>query len=190
MTITIIRQLYGIYQTPKHVQAHMKQVANVAVFIAKKIKKNGHKVDINFVRHLALVHDLMKAITFDASLRKKYPAKHDVIITSQILEKYHEKRLAAAVISQQFDAITSSSHPLNSLEEMIVYYADKRVAHTDVVSLNYRFEEGSRRYYLGKKHPKTSKKILTIQKKIFKLEKELSSVARDDISKIVPSDIT
>lgn len=181
MTIALIRQLYRIYKTPPHVQAHMKQVANVAVYIAKKIKKNEYKVDINFVRHLALVHDLMKAVTFDISLQKKYPNVHDVIITSRILKKYKERRLATAVLSQQFDAITSSLHPLNSLEEKIVYYADKRVAHTEIVSLKYRFEEGSTRY---------GKRNRTIEKKIGILEKKLSSIAQDDFSKIEQSDIT
>lgn len=199
MTITKIRQLYRMYKTPLHVQAHMKQVANVAVYIAKKIKKNGHKVDINFVRHLALVHDLMKVISFRRfdetsftekptktemtyykKLQKKYPDVHDVIITSQILKKYNEKRLAAAVLSQQFDAIISKSHPLRSLEEKIVYYADKRVAHTNIVSLKYRFKEGSMRY---------GKHNRNIEKKICILEKDLSMVAEENISNIKESDI-
>ncbi len=173
MNIALIQKLYQTYQTPPHVQAHMRQVAKVAVHVAQKIKRNGHKVDIEFVKHLALVHDLMKAIMFDPILQKKYPDTHDVIVTSKILQKSNEKKLAQAVLSQQYDATISTSHPLTTLEEIIVHYADKRVAHTEIVPLEYRFKEGSKRY--GKRNK-------TIEKKIFELEKDLSCMAGEDLS--------
>lgn len=156
----------------------MQQVAKVATIIAKKIKRNGHNVDTKFTEQLALVHDLMKAISFkevdQKSLPKKYQNIHDVMATSRILKKQDEKNLARAVLSQQFDAVISPDHPIKSIEETIVYYADKRVAHTKIVSLEERFEEGSRRY--GKRNKK-------IEKEIFELERELSCMTGEDLSR-------
>lgn len=174
MTTSQVKQLYRKCETPLHVQAHMRQVAKVAEMIAKKIKRNGHIVDVTFVKYLALIHDLMKAVSYNPVLQKKYKGIHDVIVTSKMLQKQKEKDLSRAVLSQQFDAIISSLHPLKSIEEAIVYYADKRVAHTKVVSLTERFEEGSKRY--GKRNK-------TIEKKIFALEKDLSCMAGEDISR-------
>lgn len=165
-------------ETPLHVQEHMRQVAKVATIIAKKIKRNGHDVNIKFTEQLALVHDLMKAISFKEtnkkSLPKKYQNIHDVVATATILKKQHEENLARAVLSQQFDAVISLAHPIKSIEEMIVYYADKRVAHTKIVSLAERFEEGSKRY--GKRNKK-------IEKEILELEQELSCMAGEDLSR-------
>jgi len=156
----------------------MKQVAKVAIAIAKKMKRNGHSVDGKFTEQLALVHDLMKAISFKErdkkSLPKKFQNIHDVVATSIILKKQNEKNLSRAVLSQQFDAVISTTHPIKSMEEMIVYYADKRVAHTKIVSLEERFEEGSKRY--GKRNRK-------IERAIFELEQELSCMVGEDLSR-------
>ena len=148
----------------------MRQLANVAESMAKKIKRNGHDVDVAFTKNLALIHDLMKALSFKENKKINI---NDVVITSEILAEHKEKDLSRAVLSQQFDAAISTTHPLRSIEEMIVYYADKRVAHTDIVSLEERFEEGSKRY--GKRNK-------NIEKEIRALEEELSCMAGENIA--------
>lgn len=172
MTTNALRKLYTVCKTPLHVQKHMRQVANVAESMAKKIKRNGHDVDVAFTKNLALIHDLMKALSFKENKKINI---HDVVITSEILAEHKEKDLARAVLSQQFDAVISTIHPLKSIEEMIVYYADKRVAHTDIVSLDERFEEGSRRY--GKRNKR-------IEKEIRALETELSCMAGENLAAV------
>ena len=175
MNITQIKKLYAKYQTPKHVQKHMKVVAEIAVSYAKKIKKNGRKVDINLLRHAALLHDFLKMLVFKdihkndpkiwKTLRKKYPNTHDVEVAAIILRELGENELAEIVRKQQFNAVISKDHPLETLEEKIVYYADKRVAHDQIVTLKKRLSEGEKRY--GTKTPKN------IEKKLFQLEKEI-----------------
>lgn len=196
MTISEIQKLYKICHTPLHVQQHMKCVAEVAVLIAQKIKKQGHRIHVSQVRQLALVHDLMKAIAFKnmkstsfikpptkadlmfwEKMRKKHNG-HDVEATSRILKTHKEIWLAHAVRSQQFDAITSKKYPLTTLEEKVVYYADKRVAHSAIVSLKERLQEGYRRYN-GKK-PK-SQKVKSIELAIHMLEEEIFSMTGEKI---------
>lgn len=185
MTINKIKTLYKKYQTPPHVRAHMAVVAKVAVFLAKKmktkkIKKEGVAIDIEFVKNLALLHDFLKMLVFKEKksndpqiwkmLRKKYPNMHDTEAAAKILEKMKEKLLAKSIKTQQFDAIISRKHPLETNEEKVVYYADKRVAHAKVVSLDERFSEGEKRY--GKKVP------TRIRQKILELEKTICAQAR------------
>ncbi len=196
MTLAEIRKLYRKCHTPAHVQLHMEAVSTVAVFIAKKIRENGHHIDVTFVRDLALLHDLMKAIAFKnydpvsflraptaddlrywKAMKKRYRG-HDVEATSRTLQALKERKLSAAVLSQQFDAITSKKYPLRSLEEKIVYYADKRVAHTEVTSLRARLEEGYKRY--NGKRPK-SKKIQSVELAIHMLEEEIFSLTGERI---------
>ena len=103
---------------------------------------------------------------------------HDVEATSSILKTQKQSWLSHAVLSQQFDAITSKKHPLTSLEERVVYYADKRVAHENIVSLKERLEEGYRRYS-GKK-PK-SQSLKNIELAIHMLEEEIFSMTGEKI---------
>ena len=185
MTKAEIQKLYGKYKTPEHVQQHMRIVAEVAVFLAGHLQKNNIKININFTKNLALLHDFLKMLVFTEknkkdpaiwkTLRKKYPDTHDTEVASLILQQIKESKLAKGVRTQQFDAIISKNHPLSTIEEKIVYYADKRVAHTKIVTLKERFEEGNKRY------PPTRKEmpvIRLIQKKIYALEKQLCTQAQ------------
>lgn len=198
MKVRNIRKLYTTYHTPHHVQLHMKEVAKLAVTIGKKIHEKKNDLDLVLIRDLALIHDLMKVISFRnlsnfpkepthedmkwyKSSRKKYAGKHDVEVTASIMKKCGEDKLARAVLSQQFDAIISERHPLKTLEEKIVYYADKRIAHTKKVSLRKRLDEGHTRYFPNKKPTKSAIKI---EEKIFELEIELSKLAATDVRKL------
>lgn len=196
MTIRQIYQLYKKYHTPLHVQKHMESVEKIAVAIAQKIKKNGYKVNVAHVRQIALLHDLMKVIVFknfnadsfmtsptkaDLACWKKLQQKystHDAEATASILQDLQESRLAEAVVSQQFDAVTSKTHPLKTLEEKIVYYADKRVAHTTLVPLHERLREGYRRYSRNKKK---TKRVEQIELAIHMLEEEILSMVGEKL---------
>ncbi len=188
MLISDIKKFYAQVKTPEHIQKHMEQVAKVAVMLAKNIKRNaapGTKealLNVDFIKKVALLHDVLKPLSFKEKsyddptiwkkLRKKYPSKHDTEVAALMLQKMNEEKLAASVRTQQFDAVISKDHPLATLEEKIVYYADKRVAHTQIVSLEKRLEEGEKRY--GEKTP------TLIRQKIFELEHALCSLAHTE----------
>lgn len=179
MTEQIIQNLYRKYKTPPHVQYHMKLVSEVAVFIGKKIKRKNKKINIRFICHLALLHDFLKMLVFKEQkkeypkiwqkLRKKFPNFHDTEVAAIFLKKIKEEKLARAIRTQQFDAPISKTHPLRTDEEKIVYYADKLVAHTNIVSLAQRLKEGEKRY--GLRTPRI------LRQKIFQLQKEICTKA-------------
>lgn len=212
ITLVDIQNLYEKYHTPIHVQRHMKYVARLAVKIAKAIKKysenkktlnekavvksKGISIDVTFIKNLALLHDLLKPLMFKSyegmsksdqlaweKIRKKYPKGTDTDVASRILKKMGYTELARAIRSQVFEAPVSRARPLLSLAEKIVYYADKRIAHTKKVSLRERLDEGYRRY-MGAVQMKKSSRILAIERKIFALEKELSRLAGNDVSNL------
>lgn len=179
MTSQKIQNLYKKYQTPLHVQHHMKLVAEVAIFLGKKYHSHKNKIDISFIQNLALLHDFLKMLVFKEQkksdpkiwpkiwkdLRKKYPNMHDTEVAAVILQKMNEQKLAKSIRTQQFDALISKDHPLETDEEKIVYYADKLVAHTKVVTLKKRLKEGEKRYGLKTPHG--------LREKIFLLQKEI-----------------
>ncbi|KKQ70909.1 MAG: ATP/GTP hydrolase [Candidatus Peregrinibacteria bacterium GW2011_GWA2_38_36] len=191
-----ILDLYKKYFTPAHVIKHMRTVADFAVKMGEKYIKKGIYVDLKKVEEIALLHDLLKPISFFnwnnsqfgqkmapsknaiklwTRLRKKYGYGNDVQATVDVLKNFDRRNsnmasLANSVLTQQFDAIISQKYPLKTLEETFVYYADKRVKHTKVVSLKERFEDGRKRYFQNKKIPKYTS---IIERKIYKMEKSL-----------------
>lgn len=185
MNLQKIKSLYKKYKTPRHVQQHMKVVAKIAIRIGRKLQKRGITVDLEFVHHLALLHDFLKMLVFKERkrndpqiwkmLRKKYPRLHDTEVAAIILKKIKEDRLADSIRTQQFDAIIATSHSLKTWEEKIVYFADKRVAHEKIVTLQERLQEGKKRYSVK---PIERKKITRIRRKMYELQKTLCTAAR------------
>lgn len=187
--------IYGLYKkyfTPAHVIKHMEKVAEFAGKIASKFIQKGIFVDLKHIEELALLHDLLKPISFRdwdknqfgqkmriapkalklwTSLRKKYGTGNDVKAVSKILKSLGKPDLAKSILTQQFDAVISKKHLLKTLEEKIVYYADKRVKHSKIVSLKERLIDGRKRYFPSGKIPKSTYRI---EKKIYELEKELA----------------
>ena len=163
-----IYELYKKYYTPAHVIKHMEVVAELAEKIALKLIESGKKINLRRVRELALLHDLLKHKSFN---NKKI---NDVELTSAALKSIGETSLAKSILTQQFDAIISKKIALAALEEKIVYYADKRVKHTKITSLEERLRDGRVRYHPTGKIPKIVPKI---ERKIFALEKFITNLA-------------
>lgn len=172
--ITIIEQtntawiykLYKKYHTPAHVIKHMEVVADLAQQLALNLIKKGKKIDLRRVAEISLLHDLLKHKSF------KNKKINDVKLTSVALKLLGRKDLVKSVLTQQFEAIINPRIAPKTLEEKIVYYADKRVKHSEIVPLRERFRDGRIRYWQNKPAPLIVSKI---EKKIFALEKELMS---------------
>lgn len=192
MTTKTVIQLYKKYHVPKHVQLHMAKVAEISMKLAEKLEKNGVKVNKKQVKFGALFHDFFKVVSFrifDVStwgyrvktrdieywtrLRNDHPIDSDTDMTADLLEKLDEPELAELVKKQYFSIILPKNG-LTTLEEKIVYYADKRVMHTKSVTLTQRFLDGQKRYKEKQKNLTTTREA---EKKIRLLEKELCHLA-------------
>ncbi len=166
--------LLNKFHVPSNIMEHSLLVNKVAMKIAKDLAK---KIDVNIklVDRASLLHDLFKYIEFNADeldvfcrkIKEKYKGmSHEEAAYRFFLYDYPE--LAKVILNHGYKSIDK----LNSIEEKIVYYADKRVMHNKIVSLTERLAEGHRRHAQKTKsfdYDSTKK----IDSKIFALEKEL-----------------
>lgn len=190
MNKKIVEKLYKEYQTPAHVIDHCKKVEFVAKEIAEQYLKKGVNLDYESLYYACLLHDVLRIIDFNPGngylkmqkkLKAKYPNMNHSQAAYQLLSEMGEYKIANIIKKHAFDGIIMDENQPFILEEKIMTYADKRVLHDDIVSLQERFEDGKKRYNPENKNPKRQNKIY---KMYFHLEKELF----DDIA-INPEDI-
>ncbi|MBI5388944.1 HD domain-containing protein [Candidatus Woesearchaeota archaeon] len=155
--------LLATYKVPGHVIRHSEAVCRVAVFLAKRLKDKGMALDVQLVERAALLHDLLKTIDFqdfNASFGDK-PSSQEIAFWQELKVKYkgmkHETaaylllkerypQIAHVILTHRYSAILTEDERPKTWEEKLVYYADKRVKHDTIVSLQERFEDGRKRY--------------------------------------------
>ena len=153
------------YNVPANIRKHTEQVTKVAVFIARHLNEKGIRVNTELVERAALLHDLLKPIEFedftDFSFGVKFTIKeieffsrlqdrfngmrHEAAAYELFKDKYPE--MALAIKKHGYREILEPGLQPFSWEEKILTYADKRVAHENIVTLKERFEEGHKRYF-------------------------------------------
>lgn len=160
---TKIEELINKYKVPQHILKHINAVTYVADSVANSLVKRWILVDKNLVHTWARLHDLLRYIDFKWWLkREKIPYKysdedfdfwtkvakdfkwmHHAISAWDILENMWYKEIWNVIKAHKSRQIFEW---LNTIEEKIVYYADKRVLHDKQVSLNERLADAKVRY--------------------------------------------
>ncbi|MDB4303466.1 HD domain-containing protein [Desulfosarcina sp.] len=185
------------FRVPANIVNHSIQVNRLAVFIANKLNEKGEKVNIDLVDKASILHDMLKIVEIYNPLSIfKPPGKEDIMVISkedrirwaELKEKYgsmkHEEA-AYTVLNENFPelALVIRKHgyqlpkgdlTLNTWEEKLIFYSDKRVMHSDIVSLKERLKDGHLRYaeknkLIGVDQEKQDK----IDNFIFDLEKQI-----------------
>ncbi len=128
-------ELLNVHCVWPHVIAHCKKVADIAVFLARNLNKNGYKLNISLVEAGGLLHDIAKPYSIEKHVDHS-------IEGAKWLEKlgYHE--VAEIVKYHVFLPETT----IKIGEKEIVNYADKRVKDEEIVTLEKRFEYIFKRY--------------------------------------------
>jgi uncharacterized protein len=152
-------------KTPQNVIEHCSTVSVLAHKIAKRIKAKGHRIDIDFVRTAALLHDIGRSKTHDikhgiegAKILKDYPEYARVC----------ECHIGAGILKDEAAMLglpPKDYIPL-TLEEKVVCFADKLIEGNREVMLEETIKRFQER--LGREHP-------TIQRMI-ELEREITSL--------------
>lgn len=190
-----VGKLMTEFATPVHVQQHIQAVTTVAVTIAEALLQAGRAIDPELVHGAALCHDLVRYVDFPnfddlahyqeeiteqkletwKRLHQKYKESNHGDVAAEILRERGWSATARIVAAHMTGEIFRTE--LFSLEEKVVYYADKRVLHDTIVSLAQRFADGRKRY---------GYEINTeLEEKVFALEKELFeplAISPDDIT--------
>lgn len=183
-----ISKLYKEFHVPAHVIAHMEQVSAVCEILADTLIEKGLKIDKEDLVKAALVHDVLRVCDFLefnpekfpsefseederkwTELREKYGKMGHIKAMVKILDERGESNIGKLVMKHGFFEIDN----LNSWEEKIIYYADKRVDGEKIVTLDKRFREGRKR---NLKDDDIDELLLETEMKVKDLEKEFIEV--------------
>lgn len=107
------------HNNPKNIIEHSLLVADVAVFLAKKIRANRIPVNVDLVERAALLHDVAKFETLSSG-------EHHGDVGAEILEKEGYPEIALIAKEHALYKILEKDS-LKSLESRIIFYVDKRV---------------------------------------------------------------
>ncbi|MEK7529044.1 MAG: tRNA (adenosine(37)-N6)-threonylcarbamoyltransferase complex ATPase subunit type 1 TsaE [Patescibacteria group bacterium] len=183
--MTEIRTLFRRYHTPEHVKQHCAAVAKLATHIARCMSRQGTPVNIQLVRAAALLHDVVRVVDFRTFSKEKFektPKYADWIFWTRLRKKYqglHHADVAHLLLSKKYPELATiiQKHKyvqlkkgFESWEEKIVFYADKRVKHDNIVSLKERIRDGRIR---NAPHMIGSQSEKNLDLKAQKLEREI-----------------
>lgn len=130
--------LWDRYAMPEHIRAHSLLVAQLASFLVEGVAAAGLHADFAAVRASALLHDLAKDYTI------RYGGNHAQLGGAWVLEETHNPLVAQGVVHHVFWPWELDLAAF--LLPLAVIYADKRVMHRDVVTLEDRFDDLFQRY--------------------------------------------
>jgi len=118
------------YKTPAHIVLHSEMVWLVGRVVAEGLIRQQYLVDLDLLRASCLLHDIGKYLCI-----KDGKGYHDVR-GQQILDQEGLPEIGRIVV-QHVVLRGEKDRPL--AEEHVLFYADKRVVHDEIVSLDDRF---------------------------------------------------
>ena len=150
------------FEMLENIVAHSLEVSRVALFLSEELNKKGQRIDLRLVEAGALLHDIAKTVclrTKEDHTRAGYC----------LLKEIGYDRIGEIVAQHVW--LVKEGDPFSVSEEEVVNYADKRVRHDQIVSLDERFVDLRKRYG---KDPQSiaylermEKSILVVEQKIF-----------------------
>lgn len=155
--------------------AHSLQVSRVATFLADTIRTAGITINRDLVEAAALLHDITKT-------RSLATRENHALTGAQLLDSMGYGKVAEIVRQHvRLDRIPTS--PLVT-EVEIVHYADKRVLHDRVVTLEERHRDILERYGVDHEHRQRINETFCETKKLEELIFEQLSFTPDGIDKL------
>jgi putative nucleotidyltransferase with HDIG domain len=130
------RRLLEEYRVPPHIVAHSRQVAAIGVALGEALAGAGLEFDRQLLLSAGLLHDIAKM----ASLEN---GRDHAELGGEWLERegYPE---VAEIVRCHVRLPAAAAGPPDARE--VIFYADKRVRHDEIVSLPERFADLKQRY--------------------------------------------
>ncbi|HRY91709.1 MAG TPA: tRNA (adenosine(37)-N6)-threonylcarbamoyltransferase complex ATPase subunit type 1 TsaE, partial [Candidatus Gracilibacteria bacterium] len=200
LTLNETRQLIRKYRMPINVWNHTRRVTALCIYLGKKIIQNGIKVDLDKLKKAALLHDLVKVCDFRSftpssfqqkvnaadlkvwkKIKKEYGEIGHARGAADVLQKSGQDDLASLVLKHDFYSpvsVEKQDRP-QSYEEKILYYADKRIMHSNVVSIKQRLADFDHRYSAPHANNDSIVQIKRrmVARELYRFEKELCKAA-------------
>lgn len=126
------------YRFPEGAWPHVTIVAVVAVFLAEELRRAGREVRPELVRAAALLHDLGKSPGLPRDV-------DHAAAGARVVAGLGYAELVEPIRRHIAHAVLDPDAAPRTIEEKLVYYADKLVAR-DYVGLSARFKDLKRRY--------------------------------------------
>lgn len=162
-------QCHGLlkeYDVPDHIIRHSEAVCRVATFLAERLNGSGENLSIEEVKAAALLHDITKMEGIES--------RRDHAETGRrLLDALGFRRIGEIVGEHIRLRGGREGHPLT--EEEIINYSDKRVMHTEIVTLGERFADLKRRYGLKGSDKNTIERIIALEERTYELERKIFS---------------
>ncbi len=114
---------------PEHIRKHCFTVRQVALAIARSLNRAGEKLNLAEIAAASLLHDISKKVGITTS-------EDHAAAGGRLLDKLGYTHIATIV--QQHIIPDDSSETITAAQ--VVSYADKRVVHDKIVSLDERFD--------------------------------------------------
>ena len=120
-----------------HIVDHSRQVCRVAVLLVEGLREGGLRLNAELVQAAALLHDITKTRSF--STRENHAATGADFLSDRGFPE------VGRIVAQH---VTLKNYPeaASPIEAEIVNYADKRVLHDRIVSLDERMDYILERY--------------------------------------------
>lgn len=133
-------RLWNRYDMPEHIRAHSRMVADMAVALAGAAASTGAPVDLPSVLASALLHDIAKDYTI------RHGGNHAQLGGAWTLHETRNPRIAQGVMHHVHWPWRVDMTETEWLLPFIIIYADKRVKHDRLVTLEERFDDLVVRY--------------------------------------------
>ena len=115
-------------RTHSKIIEHSKKVCKVAEDVAERLVKKGVMLNKKLIVAAALLHDMERA-------EENHTAKG-----AKLLKKLGFQEVSEVVIKHSLYKLFEKNRQPKTIEEKIVFYADKRVKGSKIVSLGERFQ--------------------------------------------------
>jgi uncharacterized protein len=173
-----LMERYGMLD---NIVAHSLEVSKVALFLSEELNRKGQRIDVRLVEAAALLHDIAKTVC----LRTKEDHTHAGYC---LLKEIGYDRIGEIVAQHVW--LQKEGNPDSVSEEEVVNYADKRVRHDQIVSLDERFVDLRKRYGKDSKSiaylERMEKASLVVEQKIFLILKidpaDLQHLSEDSVA--------
>lgn len=157
-------ELMNQYGMLENIIIHSIEVAKVALFLSHELNKKGQRIDLLLVEAASLLHDLTKT--------ECLKTKEDHAWTGfQLLKEMGYERVGEVVAQHIW--LSHDVDPSYVSEEEVVNYADKRVMHDRIVSLEERFDDLKDRYG---RHDEAIEYLGRLEKGIYEIENKIFSI--------------
>jgi HD superfamily phosphodiesterase len=190
----LVDKFWHDWATPMHVRAHSKKVTDVCLQIGQALAEQNILINLDLLNTAGLLHDMARICDFTelnrdkfheevtdekwekwVDLRKTHKGLHHADVASRALAEEGYLKTAELIRLHNSLSILEEPERLKDLETSILFYADKRVKHDQVVDLAERFRDGRERH--GKyDDPKTRQKFDEVEKLTYELEKRIFSL--------------